>query len=400
MGRASQKLGAIVRRELRTTVLTWRFLALLIGYPALLVGLAAVAVLLLLKVHASELLAFGEPKGVVDHAGVITGGSERFLLFEDEAAARRALLDGRLGTYVVVPPGFPGSGPPRAYARSGPFAPYVAGFQVDGFLVENLLRGAADAQVLARIQAPGNIKVLSDGGPRHKVKRESVVSGFLLGIFLLSILISSGFLSLALVQEKEERIYEVLLSSVPLERLVFGKAIGLGLAGALPVAFWSALVALVAGPLVLATGVEKVLEWIPAPEVVLALLAFYGLSYAAFALQAVALSALGRDSGDVRAALGMAIMGVLQVSTLAADVGSYDAVSMGLAILPPFSAFAAPGRLVMGSMPAWAGAASLGLLLLFDLVLFKVVRRLLRTEQLIYGKGFDLRAIWKALREA
>ena len=67
-------------------------------------------------------------------------------------------------------------------------------------------------------------------------------------IFMLSIFITSGYLLQSVTEEKENRVVEILLSSIPALPLMAGKVLGLGAAGLTQVAIW-VITALVALPL-------------------------------------------------------------------------------------------------------------------------------------------------------
>ena len=67
-------------------------------------------------------------------------------------------------------------------------------------------------------------------------------------IFILSIFITSGYLLQSVTEEKENRVAEIILSSVPALPLMAGKILGLGAAGLSQIAIWLAT-ALVALPL-------------------------------------------------------------------------------------------------------------------------------------------------------
>ena len=68
-------------------------------------------------------------------------------------------------------------------------------------------------------------------------------------IFMLSIFITSGYLLQSVTEEKENRVVEILLSSIPALPLMAGKVLGLGAAGLTQVAIWVAT-ALIALPLI------------------------------------------------------------------------------------------------------------------------------------------------------
>ena len=65
---------------------------------------------------------------------------------------------------------------------------------------------------------------------------------------MLSIFITSGYLLQSVTEEKENRVVEIMLSSIPALPLMAGKVLGLGAAGLTQVAIW-VVTALIALPL-------------------------------------------------------------------------------------------------------------------------------------------------------
>src|SRR2546425_7924130 len=65
-----------------------------------------------------------------------------------------------------------------------------------------------------------------------------VIPGVFALLLLMSLLTSAGYLLQGVVEEKENRVIEVILSSVTPQDLLFGKLLGLGAAGLLQLGVW------------------------------------------------------------------------------------------------------------------------------------------------------------------
>src|SRR2546425_2129 len=65
-----------------------------------------------------------------------------------------------------------------------------------------------------------------------------VIPGIFALLLLMSLLTSAGYLLQGVVEEKENRVIEVILSSVTPRDLLFGKLLGLGAAGLLQLGVW------------------------------------------------------------------------------------------------------------------------------------------------------------------
>ncbi len=91
--------------------------------------------------------------------------------------------------------------------------------------------------------APATVTTVTVDGPT--VSDAAMAASFLLPfaftlLFVMSIFITSGYLLQSVTEEKENRVVEILLSSVPSLPLMAGKILGLGAAGLTQVAIWIA----------------------------------------------------------------------------------------------------------------------------------------------------------------
>ena len=109
------------------------------------------------------------------------------------------------------------------------------------YLRANLSSGL-DPAIAARIKDPveGSIQTLDNG----RIMEDSAVVGLFLVpiifvmVFLFASQATSGYLMSGVVEEKTNRIMEILITSVTPFQLLFGKIIGLGLLGLTQLVIW------------------------------------------------------------------------------------------------------------------------------------------------------------------
>ena len=126
----------------------------------------------------------------------------------------------------------------------GPDGPSY-GAALRGFVLSNLFAAEVPAGLAERLQTPYEL-VTEEVRPDGEEAEDDL--GFDIGraaffaiagvSLLVSIFFSSGYMLNALVEEKENRVMEVLLSSVKPDALLLGKFFGLGAAGLLQMAAW------------------------------------------------------------------------------------------------------------------------------------------------------------------
>ncbi|MGB2718095.1 MAG: ABC transporter permease [Vicinamibacterales bacterium] len=214
-----------------------------------------------------------------------------FRPYTDEQQARDALIARQLKGFYIVPEDYLATG--RITMYSPETFSFSSGDSRDALaelLRGRLVAGHVDAPLAARIVDPidrtaryaltrtGEVR---DGGAAAAVLRLAVPLVFMV-LFLLSVLMTSGYLMQGTATEKENKVVEVLLASANPDEILAGKLLGLGAAGLLQIGVWLAMV-LTTGlgivPLLLTSGVA--LPWttvaLAIPFFVLAFLFFGGL---------------------------------------------------------------------------------------------------------------------------
>jgi ABC-2 type transport system permease protein len=191
-----------------------------------------------------------------------------FRSFETESDARVAMLGGRIKGYFVLPPDYMDTG--RVDIYSPETVNLTASDSRTAFanlMRERLARGRVDERLAERLVSPvgdpqrfsiARSGEVSDGGRAASTLRLAIPLVFIV-LFLMSVLMTAGYLMQGTAIEKENKVVEVLLASANPDEILAGKLVGLGGAGLLQTAVWM-LMALGTGigvvPLLLASGIE------------------------------------------------------------------------------------------------------------------------------------------------
>jgi ABC-2 type transport system permease protein len=191
-----------------------------------------------------------------------------FRSFETEPDARVAMLGERIKGYFVLPPDYMDTG--RVDIYSPETVNLTASDSRTAFanlMRERLARGRVDERLAERLVSPvgdpqrfsiARSGEVSDGGRAASTLRLAIPLVFIV-LFLMSVLMTAGYLMQGTAIEKENKVVEVLLASANPDEILAGKLVGLGGAGLLQTAVWM-LMALGTGigvvPLLLASGIE------------------------------------------------------------------------------------------------------------------------------------------------
>src|SRR5699024_1080069 len=150
----------------------------------------------------------------------------------DDAAARTAIVDGDLDAAVV--PGDPATGAVTVLAEDSPpadlHATITAAVQSGAHTAALADAGVDPAQVAARVAAATvTVHTLEPDDP--EAGQRSALALTVIVLMYMQIMIFGIAVAMGVVEEKSSRVVELLLSTVRPLQLLWGKIIGIGLAG-------------------------------------------------------------------------------------------------------------------------------------------------------------------------
>ena len=322
------------------------------------------------------------------NAAAFMGSGSIFRPFPSEDVARAALASRAIKGYFVLPADYLTRGVVDIYTQD---TMNLSGGESRGafadLIRQSLLRGRLDEQATARVIDPlkdtrrfsiTKTGEVTDGGQRAGFVRVAVPIIFTV-LFLMSVLMTSGFLMQGTATEKENKVVEVLLSAAGPDQILAGKLLGLGAAGLLQITVWILLL-MVGGigivPLLLSSQVQ--MPWLSlALAIPLFLVAF--LFFGSLMLGTGSLGSNMREAQQLAmvwsltAALPMMMMAVL----LREPHGIVSRVMTWL----PFSA--APvimfrASIDLDALPWWEVAGSFVVLIVSTLIAIRVGATLFR----------------------
>ncbi len=399
------KTMLIFRHEFLTTVKRTGFIVLALTLPVL--GLLAIGIGNAVS-RVTPTPAQTTRVGYVDETGTFsqftTQGSYTFVRYDSAGAATEALVNREIREYFVIPANFVATGVINRFVTQREFFPSTATVSaIQTFIGDNLLSGKVPPDVILRVQTPVSLvttTLTSEGTPAEQLGYGNlIVAGIFALLLLLSLIFTSTYVLQGLGEEKENRLMEILLSSVSTRELVTGKVLGLGAAGLVQVAFWA-----LTFPLLLklaSSSIGGILSAISVPVTFWLLgVAYFILGYLLFAVLSASVAAV---TSTIREAQTLATLYTLfpvvpfwGFSLLLLYPNS--PVWVALTIFP----FTAPTvtmlRLGLTGIPGWQIVASIAVMLLSITGGLWLAGRLLRTYVLMYGKRPRLGEILKSLR--
>lgn len=350
-----------------------------------------------------------ESVGFVDRAEIIQTipesiPSDLLRRYADMETAAAALAQGEIAAYYVIPEDYRTSGEVRWVGADLPIVPPDTGW-FEELLLANVLANA-DAEYREQLRRPFNVPSLR----AVQVEPEPVTNGgsqdlnwipFIVTlVVLIPLFTAGGYLFEGLVQEKSNRVMELLLVSLKPSALLSGKMLGLSMLVLVQYVVWGAI-----GLAILLVARAGPISAFPLESIDLSvsdvlLMALYALG--AYALYAALMAGIGAVTASIEnnriwifiITVPMLIPIYLWAAIVAAPNGG---LAVALSLFPFSAPVAMLMRLTATSVPLWQLAVSLALLFLTALGTIWLMGRLFRAQTLLSGESLSPRRMWAAL---
>ncbi|MBU0936637.1 MAG: ABC transporter permease [Spirochaetes bacterium] len=409
-----RKLLAITKREFRAAAANKTFIIMTILGPFLIL---AITILPGLLSSNPSVMGGGKPLAVTTQQPVVQAALEQafgqqniqLVTPASEQEGKDRVVSGDYVGYLSVPAAWPQQGAVY-YSSSGTEANMFG--TASGVLsaIATRLRiqeaGIPADQIEQLLAEPGFQLIRLGAGMQEEEKSENDFLGLLftaLGFVMLiymTVLLYGQLIGRSVVQEKTMKTVEIMLSSVSARQLMFGKILGLGLAGILQYAVWVGMAGLVInffGPALNVSLPAAVsmgnMFWL----VLFFLLAFfiYAAGYAALGSAAEDEHHLGQLAWPL---LIFLMIPMVLISPMVMNPGSPLVVV--LSFFPMTSPIVMLVRLLVSSPAWWELALCIGLLLLTIYGLSVMAAKIFRTGILMTGKRYTFKEIlrWAARR--
>jgi ABC-2 type transport system permease protein len=325
------------------------------------------------------------------------------------AAAEEALASGGAGEYYLMPARYPGD--PTVVRvdaeRRGLGVESAQRHELQAQLLAAVLRDSflsgvtLDAATQARILSPFVLRIETPSGT--EVSDLAMAASFLVPfaftlLFVMSIFITSGYLLQSVTEEKENRVVEIVLSSIPSLPLMAGKVLGLGAAGLTQVAVWL-ITAVVAIPLI-SDRLGGLGDIQLSPAVVVLGVVYFVLGYLAYGAIFAAIGALAPGNREAQQYSGffgfVAVIPLIFAAAIISDPTSL--LVWALALFP----LTAPAAMLQVLTLAESVPVAMVVLSLISLTVFVVVAtiasaRVFRATLLLYGVRPSIRQLMDAV---
>jgi ABC-2 type transport system permease protein len=419
------KVQHIIRREYLVNVRRRSFIVSTILVPVIMTVFIVVPILFaLLEPDKSYRVVVLDQTGELG-AGVVaalsdtlSGGGEKYLVTASEAGgdayalARVARVEelrkGKLDIVIAIP----------ATIFEDGKASYLTREERNMNVLDRFENVISDVVIQQRLQGEGldyeRVKsltrgidldlqqVTAQGGLEEKDFLQDYGVVFIFTMILYSSLLSWGMtISKSIIEEKGSRVIEVLLSAVTPRELMWGKLIGVGLAGLTQLGAWAIIGIAIAGTA--ATGVvAQLASFHIEPAVFVYLVVFFVLGFMLFSSLFMTVGSVCTTDQDAQQLQGLItlpmIVPILCLMLLLQNPNSPLAVVLSL--IPMFAPMIMLARIILLQPPLWQILLSMALILGAVYLTMGFAARIFRVGILMYGKRPSLREIVRWYRLA
>jgi ABC-2 type transport system permease protein len=402
------RMAIVARREYLERVRSKAFLVSTFVGPLLLVGFLLGPTMLMERQRGKPLRvtvvdATGSMRGTVEQALARRQvmGAARFVLVpaagpsveESRARARQQVMDGSLDGYLYLGPDVLRSGKAEYYGRN-----------VSNIADLQSLRDSADEALMERrLSAEGldasRVKALTLKLDLRRIRlsptgeREDRGQSFLLAMMLLTMLYTTvamwgAAIMNGVIEEKSNRVVEVIVSSIPTSALFGGKLIGVGGAGLTQFLVWALTMAAVAAYGAAMAGSAGTAMPELSPLLLGSFVVYFLLGYFLYgALYAAVGSAVNTQQEAQSLAFPVMMPLILGFVFFPVVLGSPDSpLSVTLSLIPFFTPMLMFLRITAVTPPTWQIVLSLVLTLATVVLVTWAASRIYRVGILMYGK--------------
>jgi ABC-2 type transport system permease protein len=397
------KIWRIIKYEYTRHVFQKRFLFSLLSLPILILVMFAVAILVAFVSIDKTPLGYVDQSGVLDSAAREEKNSTlfnpviEFIPYQNAEQAETALNNGQIQAYYLLPETYPQNLDVQLVFIKEPA--YEIQGQFSDFVGQNLsLFDNLDPQVERRLAEGSQLTITALDGSRETSQDQwytfmiPLIAGIL---FFFVVITSGGYLLQAVVEEKENRTMEIVITSVSPGQLMTGKIIGDIGVGLTQLLVW---VLFGWGSLMIGAMYLPALQDFSLPPEYL--IVFLGILIPAFVMIAAVLAAIGATVTELREAQQFQSLVILPVMIPYYIVSTFMANPNGtlatiLSFIPITAPIAMLLRMSFTIVPTWQVVLASMILILSAIFAIWFAGRAFRLGMLQYGKRLTIKEVFR-----
>jgi len=398
------KLWQIIRHEYIRHVFRRRFLFSLLSLPIAVLVMVGVALMIAGFATDDTPIGYVDPSGVLANPVQLPESTDifsptiQFIAFEDRDQAQADLEAGTIQAYFVLPADYPQNKQVELLYLDEPDS--SATYQFEDFVRFTLMESAdVNPEVIDRLSQGFSYTLESADGSRQMRDDQWYLTftPFIAGImFVIVVMTSGGYLLQAVVEEKENRTMEIVITSVSPAQLMTGKIIGNVAVGLTQLVVWLVFAWL---GLKVAGNFWPMLQDFSLPPDYIGVMLLVLLP--SFVMVAAIMAAIGstmtqmREAQQISGMFSLPFMIPFYVSS-AIMMNPNGTLAMALSYFPLTAPITILMRMSFTVIPAWQIAINVATLIVFAIFAIWFATKAFRLGMLQYGKKLTIKEVLNA----
>jgi len=203
-----------------------------------------IAVTVMTQNQTALKLAILDKTGEIGAELVARDTSKFNLVTESEDVLKKKVLDSELDGFVLIPENFENDGKILVYTRGGGGMGFINVIEKNSYdiLLDRKMKEINASPELVNLIDRGvtiETQKVTDEGSKEDYSQLLAFLGYIMGFVIYGLMFTYGsFVMRGVIEEKSNRIVEVIASSVKPFDMMFGKVVGIGAVGLTQVMFW------------------------------------------------------------------------------------------------------------------------------------------------------------------
>jgi ABC-2 type transport system permease protein len=395
-----KRILLIALEEYRRNVLRKRFIFALLSPLFIIAIVSVISFISISAIRDSQTSVIGyiDPQNFLARA-TQQDDETSFKPYTNEVDAKQDLLDKKISAYYLLAPDFAQTGKVDVvYWNQEPTRDAQRAFRT---FVKSALTSELAPQI-SKIILDGAAFTFETPDKTRTFDRDNIL-WFLLPIvvgvaFIIALLMGSQYLLQAVVDEKENRTIEILVSSVTPVQLMSGKIVGLASVALTQIVVWGA------GVVVAFLAIRSRLPFLQnitiEPSFLFVIVILFVLQYLMYS---AIMAAIGGNVIDAKQAQSISVPFVLlaispEFFLPALFIDPNGIIAVVLTLIPFTSPFTIAFRYSMTSIPIWQPIAAIALLAIAALASLWIASKIFRVGLLRFGQKVPLTELFDSLR--
>jgi len=333
-----------------------------------------------------------ETLGVVDETGVVLPIlKERYsdYIIKDvinSEEARQLLENNNISSYIIIPSDFLKVGKASYYSKVQLSSFSSSNINLERILSDIVIEGLLEdkgvsKEIITKVKNPIEMERITVTKTGEEVETPfSFVGNYLLPLFLfMSIMNAGGYLLNGIIEEKENKVVEVLLSTISANELLSGKILGLGGLGILQVSIW------MSGIVIITSFLKIPLVSLEKGILIMIFFVLGYLFYSSIFAMIGSISTSTRDSQQISAVVSFIVFIPLLLFFGIIQNPNMTFIRI-LGMIPPFTPTIMMMRILLSEVPVFDIILSMAILSISLIVSAKIASKIFKVGILMHGK--------------